>query len=710
MNSPLTAWFADDPEAGAARVGGRPVQAFWVLLRPSFRRVLVEPHRRAGGGVVGWRWTAPAEPRTPEAGELAELRARLKNALSDLAADFERREGDAGGGAPPELLTAMRNIVHGLLNLSDANLGEYAVWNEAGLLIRSWGFKRPAPAKREDTTDSSGKAHPEVGPTSMSAGADESDALRRSTTGRRLWPLRVAVLVGVVALIGAGAWLWRDTAQGIHGASPNASRESEYDNEGLNGKAAPTTSVVRKEIVPAESEKHPTRPALSNAVSVTRTEVVATGKPLGFPTFSSETGEGTSLSVAVTAGAADAGSPTILPGATLGVMPALPDRADDAAGPKSKVLGQVEPLPVVATPSGGESVEPEPPVSPGAGASQADATTTAPRVAAGDVGAKPGGEETAPVGLGERPSAPIPVIPRQPKPTASAVEAKVPPPPVRIQGVVTPETGEASANLKTKAKEAISLQTSSGPEPTETMQLGKRAFLTYTVGACRAHPLQDRVLPTWPTERAGKDVLADARAATWKQTEALCPDSFRDPKVRSGLNIRLASVVEEGRAPNWTKSVLGKPAEGDALSTDGLRISWDERTVAMGFDAQLVTRDGAVLVRVWSEQGASGIHVDTSPEVMEIALWFAVELTDFDAQEGGMRWQSRTPSWSAARWETRQNERLISVTCNPGLARTDEPMRGVIALVHPSSGWGISWPVTVRPVEELMLGGKPAKP
>jgi len=754
MSGELASWIADDPEAGATRVGGRPVQSFWMLLRPSFRWVFVAPHRRAGGAVVAWRWSAPATLRTPEPAELADLRSRLKNALTDFTVGFERREGGAASGAPPELLTAMRNIVRSLLQSSDAKLGEYAVRSDAGLLIRSWGFSQPSPAKLEGATDSSQEANSAVVTADEGVGRVSRDAPHR----RRYFGLWFTAIVVVVGLMGIVIWFWLGAVQTHDEAPPTVSGMLMREPAKTSVQSAPTGSAPRKPVIVLVDKNEPANAVTSGALAVTSRahEVTATGTPLSPPTFSpAREQRGAAQNTGANPGA-KAGASARLPGAVLGVMPTLPERPEAEAGPKSTVAGQAEAMPSIALPEGGDSAEPEPSSNPKDTASSAIKRKAGATVTTGDGGAKSTGSDAPSLLIGDHPSAPVPAIPRKPKPRASTVEAKgiplmpdLPPPldgkreersekaPPQPDDFTLPEeSGEAVAKPNSREPSPPSPSKTSMiadlPDPSATTvavpqpetQHGLRpqpqlalpdrggaaleadvGALRYAIGPWRVGPAQDRVLPTWPTERPGKDALAEARSETLRKTEALCPESFRNAALRSGLSFRPASDVRWSSAPTWIHTLTGNPVDSGSLSLDGLRLSWGGRLPAVDFDVRLMSVDGRVLARVWLSPTDRRIQVATSPDITEVAPWFSVELTESEAREGAMVWRSQTPSWSFARWETGRDDRSISVTCHPASPeKPGEALQGVIALVHPARGWALSWDVSVMPVQATALG------
>ena len=421
MSAERIPWRADDPETEAVPVGGRPVHALWLQIKPSFRRVFLEPHRRAGAGTVSWRWAGAEAPRLPEHADLADLRERLKHALLDLTADVERRESDPTSTGPRELLAAIKTIVQQLLEGSDEDLGTYAIENDAGWFIRSWGFSRPAQAKQEVATDQAedaeeteeaeaDTAEKPAGEEPPAAVSTEAKPPHPKTSKRGRW-----VAAGVVVTGAIGAFFW---TKGCTRQTPVAGQHPETPTAHSEHTVSQTTASTFKSQHPhaAPENGHPTdahsapahdgggtlsAPALAASHALAAT-AASPAHPLGAGSLAHGPGESDSAQAPV-------------PGALTGVMPVLPERPDDPAGDSSKVKATPEPIPSLAGPGGADAADP-------ASAQAASATGTPSPTPAGagtasaSSGTPPhGAGAPAPAG-GSHPAEPSPAVPPPPTP------------------------------------------------------------------------------------------------------------------------------------------------------------------------------------------------------------------------------------------------------------------------------------------------------
>ncbi|MEO0055839.1 MAG: hypothetical protein RLZZ50_1786, partial [Verrucomicrobiota bacterium] len=194
MSAQRTTWRAKEPEAAARRVAGRPVQAFWPLLAPSFRWVLLPPHRHTGVDEIEWEWRASPTPAKPGATDLNDLRSRLRDSLDLLATDLRRRPSLPEGLAAAALLDEFEQIFGALRHAPDSVLAEYAVLTDLGWMVRSWGVSRPSPARADAPAPSDD---------APAAQSKKPDAPASASSRRKRW-LLVWTLLGVT--IAAAVW------------------------------------------------------------------------------------------------------------------------------------------------------------------------------------------------------------------------------------------------------------------------------------------------------------------------------------------------------------------------------------------------------------------------------------------------------------------------------------------------------------------------
>ncbi|MCX6938948.1 MAG: hypothetical protein NTU80_13860 [Verrucomicrobia bacterium] len=329
MSREVVAWRAEDAEHAALQVGRRPVQALWPLLRPNFRTVFLAPQRRAGSGVVAWRWRGAQTPPTPAAADLAGLRRRLGHALQDLSAELDHREGVVAGVGSWELHVTMEKLVGALAQASDAQLASHAVQTENGWLIRSWGFAKPGAAEIETTSENS-EAEPEdaVAPEPDPVSAIKP-AEQRGWLPPLIWSVGAAVFVGGMFFAYRSGWF-----------TPAAIREK---SGGVASSAIQSTASFKS--APAANPSAPESSSRSTPGGV--------GGVIGLKPIRAELGLPASPPLSLTSGltpttqagsaAADLLAPAVIPGATVGGMRGGPDAAEAQAGPAGTPAGADEP-------------------------------------------------------------------------------------------------------------------------------------------------------------------------------------------------------------------------------------------------------------------------------------------------------------------------------------------------------------------------------
>ena len=496
MSAERIPWRADDPEGEAVPVGGRPVHALWLQIKPSFRRVFLEPHRRAGAGTVSWRWAGAEAPRLPEHADLADLRERLKHALLDLTADVERRESDPTSTGPRELLAAIKTIVQQLMEGSDEDLGTYAIENDAGWFIRSWGFSRPSPAKQEVATDQAEdekeNEEPESDSAEKPAGEEPPAAVPTEVKPPHPKPSKRGrwVAAGVVITGAIGAFFW---TKGCTRQTPAAGQHPETATAHSEHTVSQTTASTFKNQHPHEAPENGHSPdapsaaahdgatpldagalAVAHALAATAT---STAHPLGTGSLSHGPGE-------------DGSAQAPVPGALTGVMPVLPERPNDPAGDSAKVKATPEPIPPLAGPGGADAADP-------ASAHEASATgapaptPAAPGTASASSGTPPHGAG-APTPTGE-------THPAEPSPAA-----QTPPPPTPT----TPVKAEASPALP---EQPAPLPVDPRPSEAPPVPASPSAHTPEPATPPHAQPDHSTPPPSPPTPSAPTDTPATVR-------------------------------------------------------------------------------------------------------------------------------------------------------------------------------------------------------
>jgi hypothetical protein len=699
MTDERVVWRADDPERSAMSVGGRPVHAWWMLLKPSFRRVLMEPRRRAGAGTVGWVWASPEAPAAPSVVDLTDVRARLKEALLDLSDEMERRREPVAGLSPAELVEAMRTMVNGLVRAADAELSAQAVLTPGGWMVRSWGITSPAAALREQ--DGTESREGEQAGTSAAG-----DAPSGQTSGRRRSVTVIAVVLALVAALTAAGVFWTRRAGG-------------------------TTMPV--EHVPTETVQD-----VAKYFERTRTpERQERGERAGMPDprMGSVTGV-----VGVGAGAtggerepskereADPWAMAAVPGATVGGMAVTQNPRGAAAGPASKVTGEPDTGSFVANPGKGAPADSTPvgDAQPGGGSGQGRKGATA----GGDVMSLAFPDSVPPPAEGTGPSRKardVPPARASPPGPGLDIEARKQP---GVREPDPPEPGEPTPKERAR-RTASSPDDVAGhqPEPagagvprrlpqpeaqvatddkTTTRNVGEPAepagtglvsaslavdyrSLAWQVGTVEARTVPDIVLPTWPGEGDSREAVATARAAALAAMKARLPEAFRSPQVKAGLELVLAPAEVASR-PVWVDARSRRPLDGASIAGGGsrVRLVWPELVPGKDFGAVLLSGAGRELARLRVRAAERRIEVVTAAGVLEVAPWFALGKV---AGGDTLQWRSLSPAWSSARWENVRVPGEVGIVCRVAEVTGDGPVEGVLALVDSASGWALAWPV-----------------
>ena len=190
-------------EQGEARVRGRSVHAYWFLLAPHFRAVLLVPHRHVNETGTVWSWSEPAtEAAGLSAVECTGLRQRLQEGIGSLedAVELSPANDAVRQAILRDLAEAMARVVRRLLTLPDGQLAAFACRTDAGVLLHSWGATLPGrPFCAAAASDSSSGAQSD-GDLAAAAGGGRAKAVRR-----RAWLIALGLVVGLTTF-GIVAW------------------------------------------------------------------------------------------------------------------------------------------------------------------------------------------------------------------------------------------------------------------------------------------------------------------------------------------------------------------------------------------------------------------------------------------------------------------------------------------------------------------------
>lgn len=601
MSGERVPWRADDPESDAVQIAEHPIHKLWTILRPSFHRVFLVPHRPAGAGTVGWRWKSAAIPNPPESANLTDLRQRLKHALLDLTADLERRESEITSTNPKELLTAVGTIVQNLIDGTDDDLSLFAVETAEGWFIRSWGFSRPSPATQEGASDQpeaeeeTTEATPEASTTSPPESPAEPPPppAHPPSPPHRSNRLRWAVAGSVIAsVVGAFFWLKIHTKPAtVSGNSQQASAEHAEPAAAHESASSATNQPTAEQA--ANPESTPTAGPNTHPVAAhaEHAEPAAATTALHAPSFPE-----------APAHDHNAVGATVIPGAIIGVMPELPEGKGDHAAPTVASSEKPEVLAPTDTPEAGHSAEPNPahaaesgatteskhagadaetlPVdAPSTGAHAPEATTAGKRV---DLPPEtpPASHEDTPAGSEAPTTADVPAKtaalaehPPAPTPPAPAPEAEFTPPPEPhdhahadtneplTPPLQTPDAPSTAPLFHFASNEATSAE-SPPPAPAESTPAGSTA-----TGAESPHaptpPASDGNGASSPAPGASNDAPATAPVAV------SLPSSKTKPKAPPTLvtcqfgELKLR-LIRDAVLPTWPTERAGQPTVEDA--------------------------------------------------------------------------------------------------------------------------------------------------
>lgn len=121
-------------------VRDRPLFAFWTLLQPFTKNVLLSPHSHVSAQTVSWSWLEPERATAPTPAQLSGVRKRLDGAVVALL--------DAIGEEPPastqQVLSEAVSVLKELMMKSDSALLSFCAATVSGVMVHSWSFRRAA--------------------------------------------------------------------------------------------------------------------------------------------------------------------------------------------------------------------------------------------------------------------------------------------------------------------------------------------------------------------------------------------------------------------------------------------------------------------------------------------------------------------------------------------------------------------------------------
>jgi hypothetical protein len=455
---PSEHWVAELPINAADRssplVAGRSVHAFWLLIVPHFRSVLLPPQRRLDEAVVDFTWVQPADHRAITGADLVSVRRQLAagaEALADAAADCPATDELIGGcnrrTLMVELAQSMTAVVAALLQLPDGQLAEYACRTTTGVRLHSWGAPQPGPPRQSDPPSRPDRDDHEALSSAVIAGEQPEFPVAKQSRRRRKGLLIVGLSVPAILVAVTAVWAIRrstprpettPTAVALPGESPAADPRPG---------PSPRTGPSAQSPSPTEGPKVPAAPVASEPPSA------ILRPPLVSPSLNPS-------ERAVTSHAAAPAETEVF--ASRHVAPALASSGSSLPSSVRPVTAPAGPgLPGGATPTGAESaapLSPSPtPTAPSTGAVSAQPTAVNTDT---DTLAETQSSKQARQSRSAAASEAETIAPGDPTPTAAPEQRKPPPPPPELPEKPTPqrksaELGSAAQPLPTKSSSGI---------------------------------------------------------------------------------------------------------------------------------------------------------------------------------------------------------------------------------------------------------------
>lgn len=492
-------------------VAGHPLHAYWLLIAPHLRDVLLPPQRRFGDDHLSWSWLGPAEAPPPTAAELARLQQRLEAGLDSLA-ESEEESGERRA-LREQVARTLRTWAEGVSSGLNDRFAGYVARTDHGWQVHSWGLSTPGPV-----TTPGRVADPEA---TASPAAKTTNA--REHRLRRWWPLRFILLLGVLVAVGVGV---RRKLEGTDPAAPAPPAAAESD------RVAPTpetsTTAARSAPEPAR-DAAPAQPgSATGSAGRSRSEAPAASRAAAAGSIWLAEGErfaardalpaiggpGTGGAMAAGAGAPTAAGAPATSAAQSGPA-GLGTGAGTAAGGLAGATGTAATgSDGAAAPTDGTPAERGSP-SDGIRGAVAPPPQDAPATDSRQAGEP---EKPAPLDESDRPA------PEQPHPPARE--------PGR-SATVDPDAGAPSD----------SSPVGFAAPPSATASPPPSLVLLLRTGGWRTELLRDVILPTFPMPRSRTDSPGQVRTQAWEDQEALRP-AFLDPeRVRVGVTLRTPAAA-----------------------------------------------------------------------------------------------------------------------------------------------------------------------
>ncbi len=657
MSEEVVRWRVDEAANAATLVRELPLHAFWTLLAPSFRWVLLPPQRRAGGEEITWEWQSPAPPRTPEAADLEDIRLRLRDGLDLLEEELQRHPALPERLSADELVDAMKEALQELRFGSDDTLAAFAVHTTRGWMLRSWGFATPSPAQAEGDAAEGRSDSPATLPARL-APPRKGKPVRRILARR----LRAGALGAVLALALA--------ALAPRCAHSRVEENTPADPGPAADALAPTaaTPPAAQAASPTKTQAEPISSAggqPGNTLGASSAPSVSpSSAPLGLPPSAHPTEAVSSLPLAIT-----------------GSMASMPNEQGAPAAPPSKLAGKPEAPPPPAifdsnTDSGGapasdtvsklatapESQKNGPPDTSDASAATpglAQERVLTPERSAGVSGTTPPAAMPKPFSVeareaSEPPARPTPQTNRRnlaaSPATATDASSESVFPTVPPEREVNPSGNsgatEFGAAVRVSGRNGF-VPADVAPEPPPRRDTAAAADATIE-GAddlrlfFSGRPMpwrlvleRDAPLPTRPSEGNGEEEMRAARIAAWAKARTLLPPIFRTREIRVGWSFSIAPEASAKPPFSWRDVRTGETL-ADTLATtsnDTARIGWRDVDTT-DVDALLIDKEGRALARVRRVVAENRSEIRKSAALADARPWFSLRILEGDDAAG----------------------------------------------------------------------------
>ena len=659
MSEEVVRWRVGEAANAATLVRDLPLHAFWTLLAPSFRWVLLPPQRRAGGEEITWEWQSPAPPRTPEAADLEDIRLRLRDGLDLLEEELQRHPALPERLSADELVDTMKEALQELRFGSDDALAAFAVHTTRGWMLRSWGFATPSPAQADGDAVEGRPDLPAATPARLAQP-------RKSKPVRRLLARRLrAGALGAVLALAVAALAPRCAHSRVEENTPTDPGPAA---DALTPTAAtpPVSPPVAPAASPTETQTQqigPTGDQLRNALGSFSISASPTLAPPGLPPSAHPSETASSLPLAIT-----------------GLMASMPNTQGAPAAPPSKSGGNPEALPPQAIPESNTDVRGapasdtvfKPATAPApqktAPSDEPNASTATPGLAqqrvltpersAGVSGTAPPAATPKPFSAEAReaPETPAPPTPQTSQknlvasPTISRDTSSESVFPTVPLGREVNSRGNSGA---TEVLAPVRVASTNGFIPADVVpesppQHDPPAAADVIEGAddlrlfFSGHPMpwrlvleRDAPLPTRPSEGNGEEEMRAARIAAWAKARTRLPPIFRIGEIRAGWSFYIASGVSAKPPFSWRDVRTGETLANIQATTsnDTARIGWRD-VDASDVDAMLIDKEGRALARVRRVAAENRSEIRKSAALADARPWFSLRIREGDGATG----------------------------------------------------------------------------